>query len=367
MQKPHPDRRGPSSVILPSVQWLRGIAAMMVVILHLNFHTEWLREKVGAASSWFAHVPWSFGIHIFFVISGFIMILTTRSFGEPGAWTSFLARRLVRIVPLYWLLTTVMVAGVLMSPHSLELPADKWRYIVSSYLFIPVLRTADDLRPILGQGWTLDYEMFFYAAFAFAILWPRRTGMAILTIGFLTLAILGRNLDISTPMLFTWTDGIILEFILGIQLGMIYQSGWRLSRPTAVVFVLAGVALGYPEFNWPAVFSAGLPAMLIVGGLVLCPRLEDSAATGWLTVLGNASYSIYLSHTLVLRPFRDVWARLIDGAWSPFMFFVAGVLVSVAVGCAIHYLVERPMLRYLSHRLRASPAPPALPVAAAVG
>jgi len=352
VQAHHPDRIGPVT-ILPSVQWLRGIAAMMVVVHHLNFHADWLRERVGVAPSWLSHVPWSFGIHIFFVISGFIMILTTRDFGAPGAWRSFLVRRIIRIVPLYWLLTMVMVVGVLMAPHSLDLPADRWPYIISSYLFIPVLRAADDLRPILGQGWTLDYEMFFYVAFAFAILWPRRIGVAILTIGFLALTILGRNLDMSSPKLFTWTDGLILEFILGVHLGLIYQSGFRVSRPGAICLVLAGVALGYPEFNWPAVFSAGCPAMLIVGGLVLCPQLKDSAATLGLTILGDASYSLYLSHTLVLRPFRDLWVRLVDGAWSPVAFFVCGIAVATVVGCAIHYTIERPMLRVMSRRLRA--------------
>ncbi|QPF82463.1 acyltransferase [Bradyrhizobium genosp. L] len=365
MQAQAPDRAGPS--ILPSVQWLRGIAAMMVVIHHLNFHTEWLREKAGVASSYFAQMPWSFGIHIFFVISGFIMILTTKNFGAPGAWKSFLLRRFVRIVPLYWILTTVMVVGVLMAPRSLELPADKWHYILSCYLFIPVLRAADDLRPILGQGWTLDYEMFFYVAFAFAILWPRRIGVTILTIGFLALAILGRNLDISTPKLFTWTDGLILEFILGVHLGLIYQRGFRVGWLGATGLVLGGIALGYPEFNWPAVFSAGLPAMLIVGGLVLGPQLKDIAATRWLTILGDASYSIYLSHTIVLRPFRDVWVRHIDGAWSPVAFFVCGIAVAVVVGCAIHYAIERPLLRVMSRRLRAPSPAPSLPVAAAAG
>ena len=53
---------GSTTEILPSVQWLRGIAAMMVVIHHLNFHTEFLREKIGVAPSWFAHIPWSFEI-----------------------------------------------------------------------------------------------------------------------------------------------------------------------------------------------------------------------------------------------------------------------------------------------------------------
>ena len=86
------DRFGaPANTMLPSIQWLRAIAAMMVVIHHINFHTDWLREQAGGAPSLFSSVPWSFGIHIFFVISGFIMILTTRNFGEPGAWRRFLS------------------------------------------------------------------------------------------------------------------------------------------------------------------------------------------------------------------------------------------------------------------------------------
>ena len=354
-----------STNILPSLQWLRAIAAMMVVVHHINFHTDWLREQAGTAPSAFSHIPWSFGIHLFFVISGFIMILSTKNFGEPGAWKSFLVRRAIRIVPLYWLLTTVMVVGVLMAPHSLEIAGDRLHYIISSYLFIPVLRSPGDLRPILGQGWTLDYEMFFYAAFALAILWPRRIGVGILTASFLLLAFLGRDLDTSTPKLFTWTDGIILEFVLGIYLGLLFQTGWRVGGWTAAALVLAGAALGLPEFNWPATLSAGIPAMMIVGGFVLGPPLKESFATVWLTGLGNASYSIYLSHTLVLRPFRDLWVRLVDPAWSPWLFFVAGLIVSALVGCLLHRLVEQPMLRYLNGRLRAPPNPRSLPVATA--
>ena len=73
------------------------------------------RRAIGASN-----IPWSFGIHIFFVISGFIMILTTKNFGEPGAWKRFLSAARLRIVPFYWILTTVMVAGVFLAPRSIE-------------------------------------------------------------------------------------------------------------------------------------------------------------------------------------------------------------------------------------------------------
>ena len=152
---------------------------------------------------------------------------------------------------------------------------------------------------------------------------------------------------------------------LGLYLGLLYETGWRVRGWIAACLVVAGFALAMPEFPLPAVFSAGLPAMMIVGGFVLCPPLKDSIATGWLTELGNASYSLYLSHTLALRPLRDVWMRLTDGAWPPFLFFVLGVMVSVLVGYAIHVAVEKPVTRFLNARLRAS-GKLALPVAAPV-
>jgi peptidoglycan/LPS O-acetylase OafA/YrhL len=160
---------------------------MMVVIHHINFHTDWLREQAGGAPSALSNIPWSFGIHIFFVISGFIMILSTKNFGERGAWKRFLVRRILRIVPLYWILTTVMVVGVWLAPHSIEISGDRFWYIVGSYFFILVLRAPGDLRPILGQGWTLDYEMYFYLALALATLCTRRLGVGIMTAVFIAL------------------------------------------------------------------------------------------------------------------------------------------------------------------------------------
>ena len=351
MNAPGADRSAGS--ILPSVQWLRAIAAMMVVVHHTNFHADWMREQAGAVPSALSSIPWSFGIHVFFVISGFIMILTTRNFGEPGAWRVFLLRRIIRIVPLYWILTSVVVVILLISPRSVEIVGNKLAYIAGSYFFIPVLRAPDDLRPILGPGWTLNYEMYFYAAMALATLWPRRLGVAILIGAFLGLSWVGRDLDKSAPILFAWTDGIILEFLLGIFLGLLYETGRRIHGALAVCLILAGTALAIPEFPLPAVFSAGVPAVMIVAGFVLCPPLKDTMATGWLTHLGNASYSIYLSHILVLRPFRDVWVRMVDGPWSPLLFLCGGVVLSAAVGCLIHHFVERPVTRYLNQRVRA--------------
>src|SRR5512139_3258831 len=156
------------------------------------------------------------------------MINSASGFGEGGGWRRFLERRLIRIVPLYWLITAAYVAIVLAAPGTLPIASDKVAYVLKSFLFIPVLRADDDLRPLIGQGWTLDYEMFFYVVFGLAMLLPRARAILALSIVFPVLAWLGRDLTVVSPILFTWTDGLILEFLFGVYVGLAYRAGWRL-------------------------------------------------------------------------------------------------------------------------------------------
>ena len=102
------------------------------------------------------------GVDLFFVISGFIMVYSSEDlFGARGAWRTFLTRRLVRIVPLYWLTTAITIP--LMS-----LTVD-WQSLLGSYFFIPYRAPSNAIVPLHGVGWTLNLEMFFYVIFAAAI------------------------------------------------------------------------------------------------------------------------------------------------------------------------------------------------------
>src|SRR5579871_1232062 len=144
-----------SDAQLVSIQWLRAIAAMLVVVFHALYYTNTLTEQFGQpiiATPGFS--AWWFGFHIFFVVSGFIMIHTTRDFGAPGAPKRFLVRRIIRVVPLYWLLTIPLAVGALLAPQAFGITTNKYQYIASSFFFIRVARAGDDLRPLLSQGWT---------------------------------------------------------------------------------------------------------------------------------------------------------------------------------------------------------------------
>jgi exopolysaccharide production protein ExoZ len=346
-----PDSGKPGTAILVSIQWLRAIAALMVVVHHALYHVN-AAHGLGpeAERRLFGFSSWAFGIHIFFLVSGFIMISSAGGFGEAGAWMSFLKRRLIRIVPLYWLVTTVVVVAALAMPSALPIGGNKLWYIFGSYLFIPVLRAENDLRPILGQGWTLDYEMFFYVMFALSMFLPRRAAVLALSIVFAALAWLGRDLTVASPILFTWTDGLILEFLFGVYVGLVYQAGWRLPNWAAVTAIAAGTSLAALDIHGPTALIAGVPATLIVAGFTLGPKSSDAAFGAWLARIGDASYSLYLTHTIVLRPASRLWAAAGGADWPDVFFVLFGLAASVGVGIIVYRFVERPLTHSLQRR-----------------
>jgi Acyltransferase family len=118
---PQPGRR------IVSIQYLRALAALAVVVFHADPNAF-----TGQA-----------GVDIFFVISGYIMWMIARS--EPTI-LNFISARVTRIVPLYWLATMIM------SLH-LHAPADA---VAKSMLFIPFIGEQGRIWPVLVPGWTLD-------------------------------------------------------------------------------------------------------------------------------------------------------------------------------------------------------------------
>src|SRR5262245_49156587 len=129
------------------IQYLRGIAATMVVLYHLRVPLERLGYG-GAWPEWLAS-----GVDIFFVVSGFIMWVTTfRAAPSPG---TFYYKRIVRIVPLYWLLTSVIVMALLIVPSSVSSGRFELDHVITSYLFVPAIHpVTGKYEPVLIAGWT---------------------------------------------------------------------------------------------------------------------------------------------------------------------------------------------------------------------
>jgi exopolysaccharide production protein ExoZ len=346
-----------STLAIQPIQFLRAIAALMVVWHHA-------REQLTNLKTLFPAESGNSGVDLFFVISGFIMVVTTSK--KPVSARVFLLRRIVRVVPLYWLLTMSVVALGVVAPQLLRSTDISAPHVVQSLLFIPHPSPSHPgtLWPVLVPGWTLNYEMFFYVLFATTLLLDLRFRFKALATLLGGLVIFGLLLDVSnSPVLSTYASPLLLEFLVGAVLG-------RLCCAERFVRSASGVALcmliGFALLLWRDAFYAPL-AQILGSGLVvagaLSPRLRE-----WrnrpLLALGDASYSIYLTHLFALGFLRWVWMRMDipqSGQAGGWLFMLAALVFASMVGWLVHRWVEQPLTAWLTGRLF-PPTANALPV-----
>ena len=349
----------PNGSRLYGLQILRFFAAFAVLFEHVMH--EALSFGIVQDQTLATLEPFDFGVgvDVFFVISGFIMYyISVDKFGRPGAPGQFLTRRLIRLVPLYWLFTLAMLAAMLLVPGQLAHTVLNPAHILASYLFVPWADATGLAHPILGLGWTLNYEMYFYVIFSVMLFLPRRVGLWSLAALFCVLALLHPAIDPAQVQLSFWTDPIILEFIFGIGLAMLATSGAKLPgwAAAALIFLgIAGLALGQlTGFGgaYHRMLLSGVPAALVVAGTVFGPMQQPRRLGTWLVLGGDASFALYLSHPFSINVVILAWQKLHLGA--PWLFIAVTIVVAVAAAIVIHLVVERPLLR----RLNAGPARP---------
>ena len=322
------------------IQYLRGFAAFAVVCFHIS-------EQFGGPLAVGAA-----GVDVFFVISGFIMWVTTA--GRPADPLRFMWRRIIRIVPLYWIVTLLTTVGILLRPqffYGHELSLDNF---VGSLFFLPVLQDGS-LHPVVIQGWTLCYEMMFYAIFALALLLGEKQRFG---------AMIGALLTIVTLNLF-WRSGyasafaspIVLEFAAGVVVGRLWMRDIRLQLTLALLLIGGGLLLlGLAQMldpEMPRVLRWGAPATLIVAGAIFAERAMPFKPWVWLQFLGEVSYSIYLWHVLVAITMTGILLRLgVPLGWQPVLL----VVLSLVFSALLYLAVEKPLVRLLNRTRPKEPA-----------
>lgn len=334
------------------IEALRAISALAVAAFHFQL------DLVHALPQ--AQVPdlirGAAGVDIFFVISGFVIARSASALPAERGAGYFFARRLIRIVPLYWSVTLLYLALAVLLPdrgNTFTLPL-----VLSSFAFIPFPRADGFIQPVIGQGWSLNYEMLFYAIYACCLGLGRRSA-GFLAIGTLVLIAIIGLWPSGSPQIEFWTSGIMLEFAAGIALAELHARGTRLARAPAAALAAAGVALilfapmSPAEFGASRVVWVGIPALLLVGSIALAdrPLIPESR---WVILLGAASYAMYLLHSfpnrIVVAAIR--WLGL--DASAPAVF-VSGLVIALAgtivVSVIVYTAFERPAMRRLQERL----------------
>lgn len=367
-----------STVKIPEIQWLRALAACMVLVWHSHIIFRGLfldPSVVDNPSRWIYPLNhFHVGVDLFFVISGYIMIrIHERSAAGTSPWAAswgFLRQRLIRIFPLYWLVSLVVIIACLCAP-SLALGgfthqrrADAW-HCVCSLLLVPEPR-----YPVLGVGWTLVYEMLFYYGFACCILLRQvRYLPLVLVLLPLVLSFLPALPVPTIPL--RWS--LFLLFGLG---AWVAQEEQRLRRvPSPVYLLLSLVVLGLMGVERPlglrhhltdavfvltmGVFFVSLVVLTLQQGprfAACCPTLSTA-----LYRVGNATYSLYLLNALLLS-----FLGRIAHAWAHapvlviLVSYLGALAVSIGIGWGVYLVVELPLTRWLSTRLGGKPPP--LPV-----
>ena len=332
---------------------------MLVVVYHLqamvnaNYDTDWM-SRFGA-----------FGVDIFFVISGFIMFYTNRTMGRGAG--EFLSSRLLRIVPLYWVATVAVVVLFLIGfrpngLHHVDLPR-----FIKSLLFVPSEFPDGRRSLILTLGWTLMYELYFYAIFA-ATFFVRslEKSLAIVTLVFIGGIGLAITFGPFHYLVEYYLNPITLEFVFGAILALLYirwpskSSGWDTLLAAMLIAGGFGLAEIANKFVDPTVSNIrflyfGVPAFLIVAGCLLLEKSGWRFTNSFALLLGAASYSLYLFHPIFLQASVKAVRLMLHAPYeiSLYCAVMAAIAAALIGAILVHLLVEKRIMALHARYARA--------------
>ncbi len=336
-----------------TLQVMRGVAVNLVVFSHLfSIETKYAGGGILPPFSFYGIA----GVDIFFVLSGFIMVVVA---GKGIGAIQFLWRRAARIYPAYWLVTLIVLATSLAKPawvnSSVAGPISLWR----SFLLVP-----DTALPLLAVGWTLIHEVYFYLVFAalLALRVPILRGLLGWGLVLLIVTIFGGDYATSFPLGRVWTNPLTAEFMMGAVIGVLYEhknmSGGTLAGVIGITILGASIVFVAPALRLVdnthldilRVTLFGIPPALIVYWLAALEMNAVRMPARLLIALGDWSYAIYLTHVLVLSAFgRIIHALAPSDAISSLVLIIVGVLAANFVGAIMFTFFERPTLGML-HR-----------------
>ena len=278
-----------------------------------------------------------------------------RLFGTPDGPYTFLKRRLIRIVPLYWSVTTLYLMLAFVLPH-LSHKTYSTTMIAASYWFLPWTSPDGYVEPVVGQGWTLNYEMLFYVLFCIAVTRSRHQAVLLVSAALALAVIVGKIFVLPMPLAY-WSQEIVLDFVFGMVLALLYMFGVRLPFWFRAILMGAGLLLfgwtaweiGAGELHRSSVW--GIAATLVVAGAMLGVPTGPGTGAQWMGVIGDASYALYLIHPLVGRAVRELFVRsgadLMVVSW---LYLATVVVVTIFAALVVYFWFERPITRALRDR-----------------
>lgn len=335
---------------LYALQTLRAVAAAFVVFVHAN--STYLSKVDGASVSTFTFPSGESGVQLFFAISGFIIY--TASINMPMGMASarlFAWRRISRVVPLYWLATCIYAVKLALTTGS-----PTFYEIGKSLFFIPYGMSL--MRPVLGVGWTLNYEMFFYFIFFLTLFSPKVWRLPAMLVFFGIVRICGESGVFDGPNgswpLAHLSEAFLDYFMVGMLIAYgrarLQDSDYKVELScSATIAVSLGIfVLGFAGLGTFGIDHGLFPVLVVSASLAVATlegrkTADDSRRYHWLTAAGDASFSTYLTHGFVMGPIARV-LNLAHIQMPVQLFSIAMVIICSACGYIVFRLVESPML-----------------------
>jgi len=326
---------------LHALQYLRAIAALVVVYAHACIQVPAYEAKLIEFGS--------FGVDIFFVISGFIMLYISKPTHTPGA---FIINRVRRVAPLYWFFTLLMAAIFMAMPSVFTNTSLTAESLLKSLFFIPHFSSAHpgEVWPIVAPGWSLNFEMYFYLLFALSLFARENLRLILITVAISGIFLLAKLTNFEGPIAQFLADDVVFEFIFGMFLAYAWKRGWRLSATTGTILFVLGLALlvvhsqdmFLGSTNLPGIIKNGIPATMVVAGTLFIKVPDNRFGV----LLGDASYALYLSHIFVLGLLRKLLPPVLgDGQTAAYLFVAISLVACTVVSIPVHYLVDNWLLR----------------------
>jgi exopolysaccharide production protein ExoZ len=317
------------------IQVLRAIAAVAVVTHHMPL---------------FGNGAW--GVDLFFVISGFIMCYVTSESRDH-----FFIKRIIRIVPLYWAGTLGVFTVAATFPTLLKNTTADITHLLKSLAFIPFVKGQNGVHPVLFLGWTLNYEMLFYALFALSMAINHSYRHVICSVVLVALVVSRCLIDPESVIVAFYTNTILLEFVFGMVCYDMYlrTKEWHTHCHTTrlrICLSLVGVSL----ITCMPLTSVFVPitGRTIAWGILaalsfsfIIHSLYDIRLPRMIVGVGDASYSLYLFHPYVLQTFYKIFpAWRVHNAQAYLMAGLA-IILCCSLSLVSYHFIEKPVTERL--------------------
>ncbi|NOJ47703.1 acyltransferase family protein [Bradyrhizobium archetypum] len=338
---------------LQSLQHLRVVAASLIVLYHTELQITRLTDGIHQHSLGFGAA----GTDLFFAIGGFVLVYTSHN--RKDTLGAFLYRRFARIAPLYWLFTFLMLGILLVAPsYLLTTKGDFWHFLLS-LVFIPYPHPVLGIdRPFLFPGWVLNHFAFFYLLFGSLLFLTSGKRVFAVSAVLCALVVLKALFRDQSHLLNFYGATVALDFVLGMIVAWIFLARNETPWIIAAVFLVGvsifatGVLQNVSEGAERALFWGLADAAL----LFVCVSIEKQ--WGWpecrlLSKLGDASYSVFVSHLFALALVASILRGLrlfptlgVPGARIVFLG------AAWALGMVVYAAIERPLMRCIDRQRR---------------